>query len=200
VGERGFAHFTRSLPIIYLRQWLNEKPDHANFCSKQIPPSAQLDSLSSVAVGTMRTTAQSGQASSQKKTSSNKAKSKDILIELVTELKDKRGEKSVSFGLAKSPETKEMKKKNNSLISSQATAAKHNATKDAMALLQYKLDTANQASERAIHSHERNKYIGIIEKLQHKMDKHHLEDSEEDTDDDDAVPSSFEERLNSATD
>jgi hypothetical protein len=62
------------------------------------------------------------------------------------------------------------------------------------------LDTANQALERAINSHERNKYIGIIEKLQRKMDKHLLEDSKEDTDDDDAVPSSFEERLNSATD
>jgi hypothetical protein len=97
-----------------------------NFCSKQIPPSAQLDSLSSLAVGTMGTPAQSGQASSQKKTSSTKAKSKDILIELVTELKDRRGEKSVSFGLVKSPETKEMKKKINSLISSQATAAKYN--------------------------------------------------------------------------
>jgi hypothetical protein len=44
------------------------------------------------------------------------------------------------------------------------------------------------------------KYTGIIETLQHKMDKHLLEDSEEDTDADDAVPSSFEERLNSATD
>jgi hypothetical protein len=28
VGERGFVHFTRSLPVIYLRQWLNEKPEH----------------------------------------------------------------------------------------------------------------------------------------------------------------------------
>jgi hypothetical protein len=64
---------------------------------------------------------------------------------LVAELKDRHGEKSVSFGLAKSQETKEMKKYINSIISSQATAAKHNATKDAMALLQYKLNTANEA-------------------------------------------------------
>jgi hypothetical protein len=110
---------------------------------------------------------------------------------LVAELKDCHREKSVSFGLAKSPETKEMKKHINSMISSQTTAMKHNATKDAMALLQYKLNTANEALEQVINVHE---------KLQHKMDMHLLEDSEEDANDEDAYFSSFEDRLNSATD
>jgi hypothetical protein len=119
---------------------------------------------------------------------------------LVAELKDRHGEKSVGFGLPKSPDTKERKKHINSMISSQATAAKHNTTKDAMALLQYKLNTANEALERAVNIHECNKYTGIIEKLQCKMDKHLLEDSDKDTDnEDDPFFSSFEDRLNSAT-
>jgi hypothetical protein len=71
-----------------------------------------------------------------------------------------------------------MKKHINSMISSQTTASKHNATKDAMALLQYKQNTANEALEQAINTHDRDKYTGIIEKLQSKMDKHLLEDSE----------------------
>jgi hypothetical protein len=87
------------------------------------------------------------------------------------------------------------------MISSHATAAKHNATKDAMALLQYKLSTANEALLRAVNIHEHDKHTGIIEKLQHKMDKHLLEDSEEDTDNEDNTYfSSFEDRLNIATD
>jgi hypothetical protein len=59
VGKQGFVHFTRSLPVISLRQWLDKKPEHINFnfCSKQIPPAAQLDSHSGVAVGTMATPA-----------------------------------------------------------------------------------------------------------------------------------------------
>jgi hypothetical protein len=201
VGEQGFVHFTRSLPVIYLRQWLNEKPEHTNFCSKQIPPGAQFDSLSSVAVGAMATPASAARTTSQKKTSSTKAKNKDMLVELVAELKDRRGEKSVSFGLVKSPDTKEMKLHITSMISSQATAAKHNATKDAMALLVFKLNTANEALLRAVNDVEREKYTRIIEKLQRKMDKHLLEDSDEEPNyDDNTCFSSFEDRLNSATD
>jgi hypothetical protein len=43
-GEKGFANFTRSLVVIYLRQWLNEKPEQTNFCSRQLPIDAQSDS------------------------------------------------------------------------------------------------------------------------------------------------------------
>jgi hypothetical protein len=42
---------------------------------------------------------------------------------------------------------KQMKKKN-FMVGSQDTAAKHNATKEAMALVQYKIDAA-------LHSHDR---------------------------------------------
>jgi hypothetical protein len=99
VGEQGFAHFTRSLPVIYLRQWLNEKPEHTNFCSKQIPPGTQFDSLSSIAVGAMATPAAAARATSQKKTSSTKAKNKDILVKLVAELKDRHGESLFALAL-----------------------------------------------------------------------------------------------------
>jgi hypothetical protein len=124
-----------------------------------------------------------------------------MLVELVAELKDRCGEKSVSFGLVKSPDTKEMKLHITSMISSQAKAAKHNATKDAMALLVFKLNTANEALLRAVNDVEREKYTRIIEKLQRKMDKHLLEDSDEEPNyDDNTCFSSFEDRLNSATD
>jgi hypothetical protein len=104
VAERGFSHFTRSLPVIYLRQWLNKKPEHTNFCSRKLPAAAQLDSLSTAASGTMRTPAPT--TATGKRKSSSKNKNKDILVELVTELKDRRGNNSISFGLTKSPETK----------------------------------------------------------------------------------------------
>jgi hypothetical protein len=35
--------FTNSLPIIYLRMWLNDKPQLASFVSRQIPSDVQLD-------------------------------------------------------------------------------------------------------------------------------------------------------------
>ncbi len=57
VGERGFSQFTWSIPVIYLRQWLNEKPEQTNFCSRKLPVAAQFDSLTGVASGTMQTPA-----------------------------------------------------------------------------------------------------------------------------------------------
>jgi len=78
---------------------------------------------------------------------------------------------------------------------------RYNATKDAMALLVFKLNTANEALLRAVNDVEREKYTRIIEKLQRKMDKHLLEDSDEEPNyDDNTCFSSFEDRLNSATD
>ncbi len=111
VGERGFSHVTRSLPVIYLRQWLNEKQEKTNLCSRKLPVAAQLDSLSGVASGTMQTPAP-GKAVEKKRGSTKKTKkNKDILVELITELKDRKGNNSISFGLTKSPEMKHMKKK-----------------------------------------------------------------------------------------
>ncbi len=66
------------------------------------------------------------------------------------------------------------------MIGSQATAAKHNATKEAMALLQYKIDAAKLGLDRSCSEHERNKYTLMIEKLQLKLEKYLDEDSEED--------------------
>jgi len=73
-----------------------------------------------------------------------------------------------------------MKKNINSMIGSQATAAKHNATKEAMALVQYKIDSATSGLEWPRSEHERNKYTLMIEELQRKLDKYLDEDSEED--------------------
>jgi hypothetical protein len=39
----GWCSFTNSLPIIYLRMWLNEKPNSTSFISRQTPPDVQLD-------------------------------------------------------------------------------------------------------------------------------------------------------------
>jgi hypothetical protein len=50
IGEGGFANFTRSLVVLYLRQWLNEKPQQTNFCSHQLPIEAQSDSLAPASV------------------------------------------------------------------------------------------------------------------------------------------------------
>jgi hypothetical protein len=70
---------------------------------------AQSDSLSSVASDTMQTPAPA-KAVEKKRGSSAKTTNKDILVELVTELKNKKGNNSISFGLTKSPEMKQMKK------------------------------------------------------------------------------------------
>jgi len=64
--------------------------------------------------------------------------------------------------MAKSPEATEMKKNINEMISSQATLAKHAATKNAMVLVQFKLDAANEALERATTTPNHEKYRAII--------------------------------------
>ncbi len=40
----GWCCFTNSLPIVYLRMWLNEKPNLTSFVSRQIPADVQCDS------------------------------------------------------------------------------------------------------------------------------------------------------------
>ncbi len=60
------------------------------------------------------------------------------------------------------------------MIGSQATAAKHNATKEAMAPVQYKINAATSGLEWYRSEHGRNKYTLMIEKL----DKYLEEDSE----------------------
>jgi hypothetical protein len=39
----GWCCFTNSLPIVYLRMWLNEKPNLTSFVTRQIPQDIQLD-------------------------------------------------------------------------------------------------------------------------------------------------------------
>jgi hypothetical protein len=43
VETGGWCCFTNSLPIIYLRMWLNDKPQITSFVSQQIPPDVLLD-------------------------------------------------------------------------------------------------------------------------------------------------------------
>jgi hypothetical protein len=43
VETGGWCCFTNSLPIIYLRMWLNDKPQITSFVSRQILPDVQLD-------------------------------------------------------------------------------------------------------------------------------------------------------------
>jgi hypothetical protein len=194
IQERGFAN-TRSLPVIYLWQWLNEKPEHTNFCSKQLPPAAQLDSLSGAAVGNIQTPAAAKDETGKRKSLGSKANSKEMIVELLTEMQNKQGEKLVRFGMAKLPEATEMKKNINAMISSQATLTKHVASKNAMALVQFKLDAANEALERAITTPNHEKYRAIIKKLNDKMDRYLMEDS-----DDNQAPSTFQQQLDSASD
>jgi len=82
IGDKGFANFTRSLVVIYLHQWLNKKPGQTDFCSQQMPVEAQSDSL---AVGLTATASDSG--SSTKKWKRSKINNKDVLMDIVTEIK-----------------------------------------------------------------------------------------------------------------
>ena len=104
-------------------------PEHTDFCSKQLPPAAQLDSLSGDKVGNMQTPAAAKGELGKRKSSGDKANSKDIIVELLTEMHNQGREKLVRFGMAKLPEAMEMKKNINEMISSQGTSAKHAATK-----------------------------------------------------------------------
>ena len=69
-----------------------------------------MDSLSGDKVGNMQTPAAAKGKLGKRKSSGDKANSKDMIIELLTEMHNKRGEKLVRFGMAKSPEATEMKK------------------------------------------------------------------------------------------
>jgi hypothetical protein len=64
-----------------------------------------------------------------------------------------------------------------------------------MALVQFKLDAANEALERAITTPNHEKYRAIIKKLNDKMDRYLMEDS-----DDNQAPSTFQQQLDSASD
>jgi len=88
-----------------------------------------------------------------------------------------------------------MKKNIYAMISSQATLAKHAASKNAMALVQFKLDAANEALEQATTTAHHEKYGAIVKKLSDKMDRYLMEDS-----DDDQAASTFQQQLDSATD
>jgi len=66
---------------------------------------------------------------------------------MLTEMRNKQGEKYVRFGMTKSPEAMKMKKNINTMIYSQATSAKHATSKYTTALVQFKLDAANEALE-----------------------------------------------------
>ncbi len=45
VDQGGFCCFMNSLPIVYLRMWLNEKPHMTSFTSRRIPDECQLDAM-----------------------------------------------------------------------------------------------------------------------------------------------------------
>jgi predicted negative regulator of RcsB-dependent stress response len=64
--------------------------------------------------------------------------------------------------MAKFPEATEMKKNINVMISRQATSAKHAASKNAKALVQFKLDAANEALDQATTTPNHEKYKAII--------------------------------------
>jgi len=55
-----------------------------------------------------------------------------------------------------------MKKNINVMISRQATSAKHAASKNAKALVQFKLDAANEALDQATTTPNHEKYKAII--------------------------------------
>jgi hypothetical protein len=83
-GNNGFAHFTMSLVVIYLHQWLNKKPGQTNLCSWQMPV-VQSDSL---AVGLEVDGGDT--AGRAKKCKRSKMINKDVLMDIVTEIKETR--------------------------------------------------------------------------------------------------------------
>jgi hypothetical protein len=62
----GWCCFMNSLPIIYLRMWLNEKPNFTSFVSRQIPPDVQLDTRVAEGPKKKRNASVTGSVSSSK--------------------------------------------------------------------------------------------------------------------------------------
>jgi len=93
----------------------------------------------------MQTAAAAKGETGKRKSLGSKDNSKEMIVKLLTEMRNKQGEKLVRIRVAKSPEAMEMMKNINAMISSQATLAKHAASKNTMALVQFKLDAANEA-------------------------------------------------------
>jgi hypothetical protein len=123
-------------------------------------------------MGNMQTPAAAKAATGKRKSSSGKPNSKDMIVDLLMEMRNKQAERLVRFGIAKSTEATEMKKNINAMICSQATSARNAASKNAMALLQFKLNIAHEALEHANTTSNHNKYRAVIEKSHHKMDKY----------------------------
>jgi len=187
-GEKGFANFTRSLVVIYLRQWLNEKPEQTNFCSRQLPIDAQSDSLATAATTTTAT------LSSTKKRK-KKQTGREAVLDLVTELIETRKNKtsSTAFGLAASPATRKMKKHINVMLRAQSKSAQTTAQKDQLSLLQTKLMVAKEnAANFLIGSQDRKKADALLTKLQKKLNDllNNSSESERASDGDDSSSSS----------
>ncbi len=118
IGDKGYAHFTRSFVIIYMCQGLNEMPEQTNFCSWQLPVEAQSDILAaaigSAARGTVAAMT-SGQVSAMASYSASKKKKwskisgKELIMDFVTKIKETQKDRTLmttSFGMSKSPETR----------------------------------------------------------------------------------------------
>jgi len=101
-------------------------------------------------------------------------------MDIVTEIKETRKDKSLStsFSMSKSPETKKIKKHISSMLGFQAKSAKNNAAKDELSLLQMKLAAAKDNLANATDSDDQNKYNTMVKKLQGKLNKL-LEESDE---------------------
>lgn len=173
IGDKGFSNFTRSLVVIYLRQWLNEKPEQTNFCSRQLPIEAQSDSLAVAVSSSGASGVSTLTTTSSKKKKRSKVTGMDVMMDLVTEMRETRRDRTSSvtaFGMSASPATKKMKKHISSMLCAQAKSAKNNAEKDKISLLQVKLMAAKEnAANYNVGSQERRKADAVLAKLQKKL-------------------------------
>jgi hypothetical protein len=110
---------------------------------------------------------------SSKKKKRSKVTGMDVMMDLVTEMRETRRDRTSSvtaFGMSASPATKKMKKHISSMLCAQAKSAKNNAEKDKISLLQVKLMAAKEnAANYNVGSQERRKADAVLAKLQKKL-------------------------------
>jgi len=152
----GWCCFTNSLPIIYLRMLLNEKPDLTHFVSWQIPQDVQLDTSNAMASKKWRASDTSSQCKSNK---SQKKSPNEAVAEAL-------------IGYIKMKETETVNPRNmtESLGAELQTFVRAQSTMENIDLLKKKISVVTKRVEQSKTEEQRQRYSAALEKLESKLD------------------------------
>ncbi|MFO0446804.1 MAG: hypothetical protein ACK524_17960 [Planctomyces sp.] len=153
----GWCCFTNSLPILYLRMWLNEKPDLTHFVSRQIPQDVQLDTSNAMASKKRRASDTSSQCKSNK--SQKKSPNEAVAEALIGYIQTKEAE-------AVNP-----RNMTETLGAELQTFMRAQSTMEKIDLLEKQISVVTKRVEQSKTEEQRQRYSAALEKLESEIMK-----------------------------